>query len=75
MQVSILKHFLTVPQGVTLRGQSAFVNIKPTVQSEFNDAFLLNGESLSQELTAQDFYSGGKYFPNINNTQLQIHLL
>ena len=54
---------LTVPQGVTLRGQSLrSVNIKPTVQSEFNDAFLLNGESTIEELTVKDFYSGGKYF-------------
>ena len=54
---------LTVPAGVTLRGQSLrSVNIKPTVQSEFNDAFLLNGESTVEELTVKDFYSGGKYF-------------
>jgi len=54
---------MTVPAGVTLRGQSIrSVNIKPTVESEFNDAFLLNGESTVEEITVKDFYSGGKYF-------------
>ena len=54
---------LTVPAGVTLRGQSIrSVNIKPTVESEFNDAFLVNGESTIEELTVKDFYSGGKFF-------------
>ena len=54
---------LTIPQGVTLRGASLrSVNIKPTIQTEFNDAFLLNGESTVEELTVKDFYSGGKYF-------------
>ena len=54
---------LTVPVGVTIRGQSLrSVNIKPTIQTEFNDAFLLNGESTVEELTVKDFYSGGKYF-------------
>ena len=54
---------LTVPAGVTVRGASIrSVTIKPTVQSEFNDAFLVNGESTVEELTIKDFYSGGKYF-------------
>ena len=54
---------LTVPAGVTLRGASIrSVNIKPTIESEFNDAFLVNGESTIEELTVKDFYSGGKYF-------------
>ena len=69
---------LTIPQGVTLRGQALrAVNIKPTVQSEFNDAFLLNGESTIEELTVKDFYSGGKYFqilttPTVNTFTVNI---
>ena len=69
---------LTIPQGVTLRGQALrAVNIKPTVQSEFNDAFLLNGESTIEELTVKDFYSGGQYFqilttPTVNTFTVNI---
>ena len=69
---------LTIPQGVTLRGQALrAVNIKPTVQSEFNDAFLLNGESTIEELTVKDFYSGGQYFqilttPTVNTFTVDI---
>ena len=54
---------LTVPAGVTVRGASIrSVIIKPTVASEYNDAFLLNGESTVEDITVKDFYSGGKFF-------------
>tara|TARA_Y100000385_G_C13108764_1_gene650463 strand:- start:1310 stop:4840 length:3531 start_codon:yes stop_codon:yes gene_type:complete len=50
---------LTIPIGVTLKGHSIrSVNISPTVGSQSNDAFLLNGESTVEDLTVKDFYTG-----------------
>ena len=53
---------LTVPVGVTVRGAGIrAVTIKPTTDTRYNNAFLLNGESTIEELTVKDFYSGGNY--------------
>ena len=53
---------LTVPVGVTVRGAGLrAVTIKPTSDTRYNNAFLLNGESTVEELTVKDFYSGGNY--------------
>ena len=53
---------LTVPVGVTVRGAGLrSVSIKPTSDTRYNNAFLLNGESTVEELTVKDFYSGGNY--------------
>ena len=53
---------LTVPVGVTVRGAGLrSVTIKPTSDTRYNNAFLLNGESTVEELTVKDFYSGGNY--------------
>tara|TARA_E500000178_G_scaffold247352_1_gene243975 strand:+ start:2194 stop:5724 length:3531 start_codon:yes stop_codon:yes gene_type:complete len=50
---------LTIPVGVTLKGHSIrSVNISPTVGTQNNDAFLLNGESTVEDLTIKDFYTG-----------------
>ena len=55
---------LTVPQGVAVKGQGIrSVNIKPTTATQYNDAFLLNGESTVEDLTISDYYSGGKFYP------------
>jgi len=54
---------LTVKPGVTLRGYGIrSVNISPTTETRYNDAFLLNGESTVEDLTVKDFYSGGNFF-------------
>ena len=54
---------LTVPVGVTVKGHSIRgVNITPTSDTRYNDAFLLNGESSVEDLTVKDFFSGGNYF-------------
>ena len=54
---------MTVPVGVTVKGHSIrSVNISPTTETRYNDAFLLNGESTVEDLTIKDFYSGGNYF-------------
>ena len=53
---------LTVPVGVTVRGAGIrAVTIKPTSDTRYNNAFLLNGECTVEELTVKDFYSGGNY--------------
>ena len=50
---------MTIPVGVTLKGHSIrSVNISPTVGTNSNDAFLLNGESTVEDLTVKDFYTG-----------------
>ena len=50
---------MTVPVGVTVKGHSIrSVNISPTVGTNSNDAFLLNGESTVEDLTVKDFYTG-----------------
>jgi len=54
---------LEVPVGVTVKGTGIrSVRIVPTTQTEYNDAFLLNGETTVEDLTVADFYSGGNYF-------------
>lgn len=54
---------LTVPQGVTIRGAGIrAVKIVPTTATQYNDAFLLNGETTIEDLTVADFFSGGNYF-------------
>ncbi len=50
---------LTVPVGVTVKGHSLrSVNIKPTVGTQNNDAFLLNGEVTVEDITVKDFFTG-----------------
>lgn len=54
---------LTVPQGVTVRGEGLRgVTVQPTTATRYNDAFLLNGETTVEDLTVTGFYSGGNYF-------------
>jgi hypothetical protein len=49
---------LTVPQGVTVKGAGIrSVTIEPTIATNTNDCFLLNGETTVGFLTVQDFYS------------------
>jgi hypothetical protein len=55
---------LTVPVGVTVKGISLrSVTIKPTLATNTNDAFLLNGETTVVEVTVSDFY-----YNAVNNT-------
>jgi len=55
---------LTVPQGVTVKGMGIrSVSIKPTNSTNDEDAFLLNGESTVEDLTAKDFF-----YNSLNNT-------
>ena len=50
---------MTVPTGVTVKGHSIrSVNITPTVATNTNDAFLLNGGSTIEDLTISGFYTG-----------------
>jgi hypothetical protein len=54
---------LTIPQGVTLKGEGIrSVIIRPTTATRYNDAILLNGETTVEDLTITGFYSGGNYF-------------
>jgi cytoskeletal protein CcmA (bactofilin family) len=53
---------LTVPAGVTVKGESLrSVKIIPTTATRYNDAFLLNGETTVEDITIADFYSGGAF--------------
>jgi hypothetical protein len=55
---------LTVPAGVTIKGHSLrSVNILPTLATQTNDAFLLNGEVTIEDLTVKNFY-----YNSINDT-------
>jgi len=57
---------LTIPTGVTLRGEGIrAVTIQPTTETRYNDAVLLNGETTVEELTIKDFYSGGNFYTSI----------
>jgi hypothetical protein len=48
---------MTVPAGVTVKGHSIrSVKIVPTVATQSNDAFMLNGESTVEDITVADFY-------------------
>lgn len=50
---------LTVPVGVTVRGSGLrSVKIVPTLATNTNNAFLLNGETTVEDLTVADFYQG-----------------
>ena len=69
---------LTIPQGVTVRGESLrSVEITPDSTSQSEDVFLMNGESTVEELTIKNFYydSGNdkgyafRFAPNMNVTQ------
>lgn len=54
---------LTVPQGVTVKGAGIrSVTIEPTIATNTNDCFLLNGETTIGFLTVQGFYSPGYAF-------------
>jgi hypothetical protein len=54
---------LTVPSGVTVRGMGIrAVAIEPTVDTENNDCFLLNGETTIEFLTVQNFFAPGYAF-------------
>ena len=55
---------LEVPSNVSVRGTDIRNTIvKPTVASQDNDAFLLNGETTIEDLTIKDFY-----YNSINDT-------
>ena len=59
---------LTIPAGVTVKGHSLrSVTITPTVGTNTNDAFLLNGETTVEDVTIKDFYSPGFAFKYANN--------
>jgi hypothetical protein len=50
---------LTVPQGVTVKGQGVrSVTVQPTAGTNTNNAFLLNGETAVADLTVANFYQG-----------------
>lgn len=50
---------LTVPVGVTVKGQGTrSVTIQPTVETNTNNAFLLNGETAVSDITVTNFYQG-----------------
>ena len=54
---------MTVPAGVTVRGQSLrSVTITPDSTSQSEDAFLMNGESTVEEVTIKNFY-----YDSVNN--------
>ena len=59
---------LTIPVGVTVKGHSLrSVTITPTVGTNTNDAFLLNGETTVEDVTIKDFYSPGYAFKYATN--------
>ena len=59
---------ITVPTGVTVKGHSLrSVNIQPTVGTNTNTAFLLNGESTIEDITIRNFYAPGYAFEFANN--------
>ena len=54
---------LTVPVGVAVKGTGIrSVTVQPTVLTQSNNAFLLNGESTVSDLTVKDFYAPGYAF-------------
>jgi hypothetical protein len=54
---------LTVPVGVTVKGTSIrSVTVQPTVPTQSNNAFLLNGESTVSDLSVVNFYAPGYAF-------------
>ena len=59
---------LTIPAGVTVKGENIrSVSIQPTVATNTNDAFLLNGETTVEDLTITGFYSPGYAFKYASN--------
>ena len=59
---------MTVPVGVTVKGHSIrSVKITPTVATQNNSAFLLNGETTVEDITIADFYAPGYAFEFANN--------
>ena len=58
---------LELPVGVSVRGESLrSVNIRPTTETRYNDAFLMNGETTVEDVTVSGFYSGGNFFEVTN---------
>jgi len=54
---------LTVPVGVAVKGTGIrSVTVQPTLLTQSNNAFLLNGESTVSDLTVKDFYAPGYAF-------------
>ncbi len=54
---------LTVPAGVSIKGAGIrAVKIKPTLATNTESAFLLNGETTVEDLTVADFYAPGYAF-------------
>jgi hypothetical protein len=54
---------LTVPVGVVVKGTGIrSVKIVPTLGTQANDAFLINGETTVEDITIADFYSPGYAF-------------
>ena len=54
---------LTVPVGVAVKGTGIrSVTVQPTVLTQANNAFLINGESTVSDLTVTDFYAPGYAF-------------
>jgi hypothetical protein len=50
---------LVVPQGVSVRGTGIrAVSVEPTISTNNNDAFLLNGDTTVEFLTIRNFYTG-----------------
>ena len=50
---------LTVPAGVSIKGHSMRgVNITPTVATQSNDVFLINGSTSIEDLTISGYYTG-----------------
>ena len=59
---------LTVPQGVSVRGMDIRnVIVKPTSETNTNNAFLMNGETTVSFLTVKNFYAPGNAFSFASN--------
>ena len=59
---------MTIPVGVTVKGQGLrSVTIRPTVGTNTNNAFLLNGESTVEDLMITGFFQPGVAFAFANN--------
>ena len=59
---------MTIPVGVTVKGQGLrSVTIRPTVGTNTNNAFLLNGESTVEDLMITGFFQPGAAFVFANN--------
>ena len=59
---------MTIPVGVTVKGQGLrSVTIRPTVGTNTNSAFLLNGETTVEDLMITGFFQPGVAFAFANN--------